>query len=171
MRKFLALTVALFFVISCVEVPEGVTPVKKFKVKKFMGTWYEVARLDHRFERGMNSVIANYSIDREGVITIKNSGYMVRQRQWRYSEAKATLVDKTNTGFLKVSYIWPFYDPYVIFKVEPDYDYAFVCGRDRSFLWLLSRTEYVDQEVIDEFEEEAKKLGFDISELIYVSHM
>ncbi len=171
MKRILALTVLMFFVGSCVEAPKGVTAVKNFKVKKFMGTWYEIARLDHRFERGMNTVIANYSLDRDGVITIKNSGYMVRRGEWRYSEAKAFLVDEKNTGLLKVSYRWPFYAPYVIFKVETDYDYAFVCGRDRSFLWLLSRTEYVDRDVIKEFEAAAKKLGFDTSELIYVSHM
>lgn len=171
MRRILALTTLLFLMNGCVEVPEGITPVKNFKVKKFMGTWYEIARLDHRFERGMHSVTANYSIDYDGVITVQNSGYMVKRSEWRYSEAKASIVDKKNIGFLKVSYVWPFYDPYVIFKLEPDYDYAFVCGRDRSFLWLLSRTEYVDRDVIDEFEDEAKKLGFDTSELIYATHM
>lgn len=170
MRRILGLIILMLFVSSCVEVPDGITPVKNFKVKRFMGTWYEIARLDHPFERGMKSVTANYSIDREGEITIQNSGYMAKQSKWRYSEAKASLVDKKNVGFLKVSYIWPFYDAYVVFKLEPDYDYVFVCGKDRSFLWLLSRTQYIDRDIIDEFEEEAKKLGFDTSALIYTNH-
>ncbi|MBC8374852.1 MAG: lipocalin family protein [FCB group bacterium] len=170
MRRILAMIIAIFFVNSCVEVPEGITPVKNFKVKRFMGTWYEIARLDHPFELGMNSVTANYSLDSGGGITIQNSGYMVKWQEWRYAEAKASFVDDKKTGFLKVCYIWPFYEPYVIFKLEEDYDYAFVCGRDRSFLWLLSRTEYVDRDVIDEFEEEAKKLGFDTSKLTYLNH-
>ena len=142
--------------------------MKNFKVKKFMGTWYEIARLDNPFELGMTNVTINYTFDPDGGFKIQNSGYMVKWQEWRYAEAKASFVEDKKTGFLKVSYIWPFYDPYVIFKLEPDYDYAFVCGRDRTFLWLLSRTEYVDRDVIEEFEEEAKKLGFDTSKLIYM---
>ncbi len=171
MRRILALTILSFVVIGCVEVPEGITPVKKFKVKKFMGTWYEIARLDHHFEQGLNSITANYSINRDGKITIQNSGYMVKWQEWRYKEAKAYVVGENNIGLLKVSYLWPFYDPYVIFKLDPDYEYAFVCGKDRSFLWLLSRTRYVDRDVIEEFEEEAKKLGFNTSKLIYTKHL
>jgi len=171
MRRILALTILSFVVIGCVEAPEGITPVKKFKVKKFMGTWYEIARLDHRFEQGLNSVTANYSINRDGKITIQNSGYMVKWQEWRYKEAKAYVVGENNIGLLKVSYLWPFYDPYVIFKLDPDYEYAFVCGKDRSFLWLLSRTRYVDLDVMEEFEEEAKKLGFNTSKLIYTKHL
>ncbi len=171
MRRVLALTILILFVNACVKVPEWVTPVKNFKVKRFMGTWYEIVRLDHRFERGMNSVTANYSLDPDGGIKIQNSGYMVRWKEWRYREARASFVDQTNIGLLKVAYTRPLYFPYVIFKLDPDYEYAFVCGKDRSLLWLLSRTEYVDQDVIDDFVAEAKKLGFDTSKLIFVSHM
>jgi len=170
MSRVLALAILMVFVNSCVKVPEWVQPVKNFKVKRFMGTWYEVARLDHKFEQGLNTVSANYAIDRDGNITIQNSGYMVKWQEWRYKDAKASVVGDKKLGVLKVSYVWPFYDPYVIFKLDPDYEYAFVCGRDRSFLWLLSRTERVEDYVIKEFEEEAKKLGFDTSKLIYTEH-
>lgn len=171
MKKILAMIIAVFFVSSCVELPEGITPVKNFKVKKFMGTWYEIARLDHPFEQGMNSVTANFTLGSDGKITVQNNGYMVKWQEWRYAEATAAFADEKKTGFLKVSYIWPFYDPYVIFELEADYDYAFVCGKDRSFLWLLARTEYVHRRVIEDFEAKAKELGFDTSQLIYVNHM
>ncbi|MBT4035474.1 MAG: lipocalin [Candidatus Marinimicrobia bacterium] len=171
MRKILVLILAIFFVNSCVKVPEWVTPVKNFKVKRYMGKWYEIARLDHNFEIGLNSVSADYTLRPDGGITISNNGYMVRREEWRYAEGRASFVDDENVGLLKVSFMRPFYGAYVIFKLDPDYEYAYVCGEDRSFLWLLSRTEYVDQDIIDDFETEARKLGFDTSQLIYVQHM
>jgi len=136
-----------------------------------MGKWYEIARLDHRFERGLNSVSAEYSLNGAGGITVKNSGYMVRREEWRYAEGKVSFVDDENTGLLKISFMRPFYGAYVIFKLDPDYEYAYVCGSDKTRLWLLAREEYVDQDIIDDFISAAGQLGFDTAKLIFVEHM
>jgi len=172
MRKLFAVILLAFLVSSCgVEQPDGIQPVKNFNVKKYMGRWYENVRLDHRFERGMNSVTADYSRNANGSITIKNSGYMVKRQEWRAAEGVAAFVETEKVGFLKVSYIRPFYYPYVIFKVDEDYEWAFVAGKDMSFLWLLSREPEVDWDVRQDFISEAKKLGFDTSQLIFVEHI
>lgn len=171
MKKLGLIILSLVFFTGCVKVPDWVMPVKDFQAQRFMGTWYEVARLDHKFEHGMNSVTSKFSMSPDGKISMRNEGYMVRMGEWRNAEASAAFIEGDNVGLLKVAYIKPFYDPYVIFKVDPEYEWAFVCGKDRRFLWLLSRYEWVDDEVMVDFKREAKKLGFDLSELIEVKHI
>lgn len=171
MKRIVLLLTSVILLISCVKVPEWVTPVKNFQAKRFMGTWYEVARLDHKFEHGMNTVSSKFSMTSDGKITIRNEGYMVRMSEWRNAEASASFIEGDNVGLLKVAYMKPFYDPYVIFKIDPEYEWAFVCGKDRNHLWLLSRYEWVDDEVMEDFKRESRNLGFDLSELIEVKHI
>jgi len=162
--------IAVVLVGCGVEQPSGITPVKNFKVKKYMGHWYEVARLDHRFERGLNSVTVDYALIPTGGFTSKSSGYLAKQQAWRAAEGLASFVAGEKLGFLKISYMRPFYDPYVIFKLDEDYEWAFVAGKDKSFLWLLSREPDVDWDVREDFISEAKQLGFDTSQLIFIEH-
>jgi len=171
MQKIVALLGLVLVFGGCIQTPDWVEPVSDFDAKRYMGRWYEVARLDHRFERGLNSVAADYSMDAKGKVTIKNNGYMVKRQEWRYSEGQASFVDGPDKGLLKVSYMWPFYAPYVVFKVDDDYEHAYVCGADRTTLWLLAREPTVYQEIIDDFEAEARKLGFDISQVKYIQHL
>ena len=169
MHRLLMLLISLLM-ISCVEIPEGVEPVSGFELDQYLGKWYEIARLDHRFERGLNNVTAEYSLRADGGVTIKNRGYMVMHSEWRDAEGKAFFVGETNTGHLKVSYLPLTWGSYAIFELDPDYQYAFVCGDDTSYLWLLSRTSQLDEYVLDDFIEKAEALGFDTSKLIYVHH-
>lgn len=171
MRILLVILVSILVMGCGVKQPEGISPVTGFKLEKYMGRWYEVARLDHPFERGLNSVSATYRLDSNGKVLVKHEGYMVRRSEWRISEGKAFLAGEPNVGFLKVSYVAAFYDPYVIFGLGEDYEYAFVAGKDKTKLWLLAREPYVDWDVQDEFIEKAKALGFDTSELIFVQHI
>ncbi|NQV15984.1 lipocalin family protein [bacterium] len=168
MRRPVTLIVSIF-VISCVDVPEGITPVSGFELDRYLGKWYEIARLDHRFERGLNNVTAEYSLIKGDVI-IKNRGYMVMHGEWREADGKASFVNEQNVGHLKVSFVPPFYKSYVIFELDPDYQYAYVCGNNTSFLWLLSRTPQVDPDMLDDFVGKTQALGFDTSKLIYVHH-
>jgi len=169
MKALMTLILSIFMV-SCVSLPDEVKPVKNFKLNQYLGKWYEIARLDHRFERGLNRVTAEYSLREKGGMTIKNRGYMVMHQEWRESEAKASFVGESNVGHLKVSYLPLTYQSYGIFELDEDYQYAFVCGDDTNYLWLLARTPQVDEYIIDEFVEKVQALGFDTSKLIYVNH-
>ncbi|WP_246439364.1 lipocalin family protein [Teredinibacter franksiae] len=151
--------------------PEKVTPVNGFNVDKYLGTWYEIARLDHSFERGLENVTANYSLREDGGVMVTNRGYLQAKSEWKEAEGKAYFVNEEDEGYLKVSFFGPFYGSYVIFELEREnYDYAFVSGPDLSYLWLLSRTPKLDKNVVDEFKKSAGALGFDVDSLIFVNH-
>lgn len=154
---------------GCVSVPKAVTPVNEFAGEKYLGKWYEIARLDHSFERGLEQVYAEYSLREDGGIKVKNVGFSADENEWKESEGKAYFVSDETIGHLKVSFFGPFYGSYVIFELDQeDYQYAFVCGPNTSYLWLLSRTPVVDEGLLARFIEESKKLGFDTDELIVV---
>lgn len=156
---------------GCLGMPEGVTPVQGYDLNRYLGKWYEIARLDHSFERGMDSVTADYSLRDDGGVRVMNKGFLSEKQRWKESEGKAYMVNASDEGYLKVSFFGPFYGSYVIFELdEEDYQYAFVAGPDTSYLWLLSRTPQVDQQLIDRFTARASELGFDTSELIFPVH-
>lgn len=156
---------------GCLGMPDSVVPVKDFKIDRYMGKWYEIARLDHSFERGLEAITANYSLRKDGGVSVENTGYSVEKKEWNTAEGKAYFVNENNEGYLKVSFFGPFYGSYVIFELDrEDYDYAFVSGPDLSYLWLLSRSPDMDQGIIDRFIEKSEAIGFDTSELIFVNH-
>ncbi len=156
---------------ACAGMPKSVSPVENFELNRYLGTWYEIARLDHRFERGLDDVTAEYSLREGGGITVVNRGYSNEENDWKVAEGKAYFVDEQDIGYLKVSFFGPFYGSYVIFDLDSDaYEYAFVSGPDTSYLWLLSRTPTLPKEIIEKFETSAKNRGFDTSKLIYVDH-
>lgn len=154
---------------ACTGVPEGVTPVTAFELDRYLGTWYEIARLDHSFERGMSSVRATYSVREDGGITVLNQGYRSDRDEWVRAEGKAFFVEDPQTAHFKVSFFGPFFSSYVVFGLDQEnYQYAFVSGFNRDYLWLLSRTPTVDSDVIAMFEAQASALDFPVGDLIYV---
>ena len=168
--KHLVLLLAVFLS-ACTGMPESVSPVQNFDVNRYLGKWYEIARLDHSFERGLEQISAEYSLRDDGGIKVINRGFSLKENQWREAEGKAYFVDKPSEGYLKVSFFGPFYGSYVIFALDQqNYEYAFVSGPNTSYLWLLSRTPTVEPELLAEFIDKASKLGFDTDKLIYVRH-
>jgi apolipoprotein D and lipocalin family protein len=159
---------ALFLLSGCTALPENVTPVSDFELKRYLGKWYEIARLDHSFERDMVEVTAEYSMHPDGGVRVLNRGYEVTEEQWSQAEGRAHFVGDENTGHLKVSFFGPFFGSYVIFELDKqNYHYAFVSGPSKSYLWLLSRTPEVDDDVLQLFHRRAAELGFDTDALIY----
>lgn len=151
--------------------PDSIEPVNDFQVDRYLGKWYEVARLDHSFERGLQQVTATYSLREDGGVSVVNRGYSIQDGKWSDAVGKAYFVRDETVGYLKVSFFGPFYGSYVIFDLDQNnYEYAFVSGPDLSYLWLLSRTPTLDQEIVDRFLIKAKALGFDVGELIFVKH-
>ncbi|MGO2012721.1 MAG: lipocalin family protein [Pseudoalteromonas sp.] len=154
---------------GCTGVPESITPVKSFSVDRFQGQWYEIARLDHSFEEGLEQVTANYSINDDGSVKVVNKGYNTKEQQWSEAQGKAKFVDSKDVGHLKVSFFGPFYSSYVVFKLDQEnYNYAYVTGYDKDYLWLLSRTPTISEERKADFIKTAKAKGFNTDELIFV---
>ncbi|MCI5180250.1 MAG: lipocalin [Candidatus Electrothrix sp. AW5] len=154
---------------GCLGMPKSVTPINNFQLNRYLGKWYEIARLDHSFERGMEQVTAEYVLREDGGVAVTNRGFLTAENKWKEATGKAFFVEEPTTGYLKVSFFGPFYGSYVIFELDREnYQYAFVSGPDTSYLWLLSRTPTVDQKLLDRFVAQAKELGFATEELIYV---
>jgi apolipoprotein D and lipocalin family protein len=170
MRIFLAVLV-LFMMTGCTGLPDAVDPVDDFDINRYLGKWYEIARLDHRFERGLSKVSAEYALRDDGSVSVINRGFSNESNEWEQADGKAYFVDEPNIGHLKVSFFGPFYGSYVVFELDEDeYQYAFVAGYNQSYLWLLSRTPDVDKDLIDRFIKRSSELGFDTDALIFVEH-
>ena len=166
-RLFLILCAALLA--GCVAVPDGIQPVSGFQSERYVGTWYEIARLDHGFERGMSRVTAEYRKRDDGGIDVTNRGYLADSKTWKQATGKAYFVQSPDIGYLKVSFFGPFYGSYVVFELDKqDYRYALVAGPDRSYLWLLARTPTLDAATRDRLVARAAAAGFDTSKLIFV---
>lgn len=163
------LTVA--FQSGCTRTPDGVKAVTGFELNRYLGTWYEVARLDHRFERGMSNVTANYSMRDDGGVKVVNRGYKVAEGDWDEATGKAYFIGEADVGQLKVSFFGPFYGGYNIIALDREnYQYALVAGPDRGYLWILARSPSLDQSLLSNLVSKAEKLGFPVGELIYVDH-
>jgi len=170
MRK-LILILTLLTLSGCLGMPKGVTPVNNFELERYLGTWYEVARLDHSFERGLSKVTATYSLREDGGVKVVNRGYSEQEAAWKEAEGKAFFVDSPDQGYLKVSFFGPFYGSYVVFELDQnDYQYAFISGPNNDYLWLLARSPEVDPLLLDSFIAAAKQRGFDTDSLILVDH-
>ena len=155
---------------ACTGMPEGVKPVDNFNLDKYQGIWYEIARLDHSFETGLEQVTAEYQLMPDGIVKVTNRGFSTKHNAWNVATGKAKFVEREDIGFLKVSFFGPFYASYVIFELDAQYQYSFVTGPNTSYLWLLSRTPNPDKAVINKFMALSKDLGFDTSDIIFPKH-
>jgi len=168
-RKLFALLMCILP--GCVGVPEGIAPVSNFDVNRYLGKWYEIARLDHPFERGLENVTAVYTVREDGGVNVVNRGYDPEAKKWKQAEGKAFFVGDPDVGRLKVSFFGPFYGGYNIIALDQKaYAYSMVCGPDTSYLWILSRTPKMDAVLLKDLVGQAKDLGFDTDSLIYVNH-
>jgi len=164
-------TVLSLFLFGCVGIPEKVKPVDNFKLDRYLGKWYEIARLDHSFERGLTQVTAEYSMMDGGGVRVLNRGYSEKEKTWKQAEGKAYFVEGTDKGYLKVSFFGPFYGSYIVLELDHEhYSYSMVCGPDNSYLWILARDPEIENELKDTLMTKAATLGFDVSKLIFVDH-
>ena len=171
MKRILLLALFPLLLCGCVRIPEGVIPVDRFQVDRYLGKWFEIARLDHSFERGLTHVSAQYSMRDDGGVKVLNRGYSAKENTWKQVEGKAYFVQAPDIGYLKVSFFGPFYGAYVIFDLDREhYRYALVCGPEKSYLWILSRTPHMEIDQRDTLVSKAAALGFDTEKLIFVDH-
>ena len=135
---------------GCVGIPEDVRPVDNFEVERYLGRWYEIARLDHSFEHGLSRVTADYSMRRDGGVRGINRGYSELNDNWEEAEGKAYFVKTPDIGYLKVSFFGPFYGAYIVFELDhQSYQYALISGPDKSYLWILARNPHLDEDIKD----------------------
>lgn len=138
--------------------------VPNLDIQRYMGTWYEIARFDHGFEKGLQFATANYSMRPDGKVKVVNSGYKNGER--KISEGKAKTTD--TPGLLRVSFFGPFYSDYRVMMITPDYNYALVGSRSKKYLWVLSRTTDMPLSVLNSILDEAKVRGYNTNRLIMV---
>ena len=156
---------------GCAGYPKNITPVKDFEISRYLGKWYEIARLDHSFERGLEKITADYSLRDDGSMLVRNRGFSPADQSWKEARGRAYFARERDEGYLKVSFFGPFYSSYVIFELDRvDYQYAFVTGPSKSYLWLLSRSPRPDNSILERFLKKAEMLGYATNELIYVAH-
>ena len=167
-KSVLAGIIGLFAFNSCASIPEGAMAVKPFYPEKYLGKWYEIARMDFRFERGMDHTTANYSMNKDGSIRVENRGYLLAKKQWKKAIGKAKFVGSSDDARLKVSFFGPFYGGYNVIALDEEYKYALVAGDNLSYLWILSRETTVPEDVKLNYLQKAKSLGFDVDALIWV---
>ena len=169
LRRILVLSV--LFLSGCVGIPKNVTPISNFNLEKYLGKWYEIARLDHSFERGLSRVTADYSLRKDGGVRVLNRGYFEKEAKWKEVEGRAYFVKQPDQGYLKVSFFGPFYGSYVIFELDHEgYQYSLVSGPNKSYLWILARGPEIGEEPKKALIEKAATLGFDTNKLIFVKH-
>lgn len=143
--------------------------VKQLDLQKFVGHWYEIARFDHSFERGLVGCTADYSINDNGTIKVVNSGYKRSlSGKFKQSEGKARRLDDSKPGMLEVSFFLNFYSQYNVLELADDYRYALIGSKSSKYLWILSRTPHMQAADIDFLMQSATRRGYDTTKLIWV---
>ena len=156
---------------GCASAPDGLRPVAGFQADRYLGTWYEIARLDHSFERGLSKVTAEYSKRDDGSIQVVNRGYDAQRGKWRATRAVARFLGPTDVASLKVTFFWPFSGAYHVIVLDREgYNYALVTSSSRSYLWILARQKRLNAAVQNDLLAKAKAWGFKTEELIFVEH-
>jgi apolipoprotein D and lipocalin family protein len=148
--------------------PDGITAVTPFDVNRYAGKWYEIARMDHSFERGLSEVSATYWLQPDGSVQVINRGFDSERKDWKEAVGKALFTGDTNRGALKVSFFGPFYGGYNVAVMDPSYRWSLVVGPDRGYVWILSRDRQLTPEVREQVLAQARKLGIDVDRLIWV---
>ena len=155
---------------SCASIPKKATPVVGFNVDKYLGSWYEIARFDFRFEKDMNNVMAQYSLNEKNNVTVLNSGYNYKKEEWVSAQGVAKFRGDKNVAALKVSFFGPFYSGYNVIALDDNYKYALVAGKSLKYLWILSREKSIPEDIKTAYLKIAQDVGYDTSKLIWVEH-
>lgn len=145
--------------------------IKELDVERYMGTWYELARFNHRFEKGLVGVTATYSLRDNGKINVVIAGYKnTLDGKYSSAKAKARIPNPAEPGKLKVYFIPFFGADYYILDIDPDYQWVLVGSSSPNYLWIMSRTPKLPDETLQMIVERAKARGYDTDALIWVAH-
>ncbi|PRP72091.1 lipocalin [Chromobacterium amazonense] len=168
-RRITLLALATALLAGCdTAPPPGIVPVRPFQLTRYEGRWYEIARLDHRFERGLTAVSADYSLNPDGSIRVVNRGYDPAIAGWREAVGKAWFNGLSDVASLRVSFFGPFYGGYHVAALDPDYRWSVVVGPDKDYLWLLARDKQPPAAAKTALLAVASKLKVPADQLIWV---
>ena len=148
--------------------PEGMVAVSPFELQRYQGRWYELARLDHRFERGLSDVSATYIPKADGSVQVRNRGFDASSKQWREAFGQALFTGLPSIGSLRVSFFGPFYGGYHVVALDADYGWSLIVGPDRSYCWILARDKQLAPAQREAITKRAQALGIDTDALIWV---
>ena len=170
-KLFSSLLIILAALCGCIRPPTGVPTINNFNAERYLGRWYEIARLDHSFERGLTDVSAEYSRRDDGGLRVVNRGYDPAKKIWKEVIGRAYFVEGVEKGLLKVSFFGPFFGGYNIIDLDQEgYRWALVCGPSHDYLWILSRTPELEESITTRLLATAQQLGFAAGDVIRVSH-
>lgn len=168
--KKLSSILLLLLLSGCLGIPEGLVVIDDFELSRYLGKWYEIARLDHSFERGLERISAEYSMNPDGSVKVINSGFNIESGELDQAEGRAYFIDNPHKGSLKVSFFGPFYGSYNIIDLDKEhYSYVMITGPNRDYFWILSRTPTLPKTLLDKLIEKAKHLGFATDQLIFAN--
>lgn len=148
--------------------PEGITAVTPFDVQRYAGRWFEIARLDHSFERGLDNVSAHYAVQPNGTVQVINRGFNREKNAWKEAEGLAKFTGDPRTASLKVSFFGPFYGGYHVVALDPAYRWAMVVGADRSYVWILARDKQLPADIRAQLLAKAAQWGLAVDKLVWV---
>lgn len=172
--KILKQVICIFFngfvFAACSSVPDNPPVVKNFELEKYLGKWYEIARFDFYFEKNLDNTTAQYSLNEDGTVRVVNRGYNYAKKKWKEAVGKAKFAGDRTEADLKVSFFGPFYGAYRVIALDPAYQYALVAGKNKDYLWILSRHTTIPPEIKASYLKIAEEAGFDTSKLIWVNH-
>lgn len=146
------------------------TVVTPFDINRYLGRWYEIARLDFVHEKNLTQTTAHYSLNKNGTIKVVNQGWDIKKQEWQVAEGKAKPRIK-NSGALKVSFFGPFYDEYNVVEIADDYKYALVFGRNTDYMWILSREKTIPEIIKQYFLLKAESFGYNTDKLVWPDHL
>lgn len=158
------------FLNSCTSIPPNAKAVKNFAIDRYLGTWYEIGRFDFRFEKNLDNVSAQYSLNKKGDVIVLNSGYNYKEKEWKKADGLAKFRGDKDVAELKVSFFGPFYAGYNVVALDENYQYALIAGKNLDYLWILSRTKSIPEEVKSDYLKIAEEIGYETSKLIWVKH-
>lgn len=165
MRIFIISFLSLFF-FGCSNNYPPLKTVEKVDINAYLGTWYEIARYEHFFEKGCTNVSATYTLNESGNISVLNQ--CMKADGMSKAEGEAYATDATNAK-LKVSFFRPFYGDYWILMLGEQYEYALIGEESREYLWILSRTKKMDDAVIKMILKKLPELGYTQDKLIWTT--
>lgn len=152
------------------SIPKGATPVQPFDIEKYLGVWYEIARLDFTWEKNLSHTMAEYSLNEDGTVNVCNTGFNYKKGKWEESRGKAKFVGDEDVAALEVSFFGPFFTGYNVIEIVGDYEYALVLGRNTNLCWILSRTTEIPEDVRARLVTKAVEIGVNVNKLVWVSH-
>lgn len=149
--------------------PRDAQVITGFELEKYLGKWYEIARLDYRFEKNLDHTTAEYSMNKDGSVKVVNRGFNTKKKKWEEAEGVAQLREEENKAAFKVSFFGPFYSGYNVIGLDANYRFALVAGKDLDYLWLLSREKVMPEEIKSSFLNIATSIGYITDDLIWVN--